>query len=92
MEKQYSIAEARNHLPRIIHEVESGSPVELTRRGKVVAVILSVRDYRPAQAPKRDFWDAYQEWRRSVDLEELDLGPEYFEGLRDKSPGRDFHW
>jgi antitoxin Phd len=90
--KQYSIAQARDHLPGIIHEVERGVPVELTRRGKPVAVIVSLQDYRRLSAGKVGFWEALQKWRESVDLEELDIGPEYFDALRDRSPGRDFRW
>ena len=43
MVKKYSIAEARTHLPTIIDEAEAGLEIELTRRGKPVAVIVSPR-------------------------------------------------
>jgi prevent-host-death family protein len=42
MSKRYSIAEARNHLPAIVHDAERGKPIHLTRRGKPVAVLLSI--------------------------------------------------
>jgi prevent-host-death family protein len=45
MQKQFSIAEAKNRLPTIVHSVENGPSVELTRRGKPVAVILSIQEY-----------------------------------------------
>jgi prevent-host-death family protein len=92
MEKQYSIAEARNRLPGIVHEVERGSPVELTRRGKPVAVIVSIQDYQRLSTGKKTFTEAFEAFRKSVDLEELNFRHEDFEGLRDRSPGRDFHW
>lgn len=38
-----SIADAKNHLPRLILQVESGAPVRITRRGKSVAVLMSER-------------------------------------------------
>jgi prevent-host-death family protein len=41
-----SIAEARDHLPELIRGVERGKPVEISRRGKVVAVVVSLEDYR----------------------------------------------
>ncbi len=92
MERQYSIAQARDHLAGIVHEVERGSPVELTRRGKPVAVILSLHEYRRlASEKKRDFWEAVEEFRRSVDPRDLE-GPDPFEGVRDRSPGREFEW
>ena len=40
MGKRHSIAEARSSLPRLIREAESGKPVELTRRGQPVAVLV----------------------------------------------------
>ena len=42
-----SISEARTHLCAIIRRVEAGESVEITRRGKVVAVI------RPVDRPKQ---------------------------------------
>lgn len=45
--RRVSVAEAKNHLPALIHEVEgSQAPVEITRRGKTVAVLLSSEAYR----------------------------------------------
>jgi len=41
MTKQYSVAEAREKLAHVVHEAEEGTTVELTRRGKPVAVVLS---------------------------------------------------
>lgn len=38
--KRDSNAEARDQLPRVAHDAESGHPAELTRRGKPDAVIL----------------------------------------------------
>ena len=39
--KRYSIAEARAILPTLVDEVQAGNEVELTRRGKPVAVVVS---------------------------------------------------
>lgn len=89
MGQQYSIAQARDHLPAIVHEVEQGQPVELTRRGKPVAVLLSASEYRRLSRSRPSFMEAVERWRRSVDLEELNIGPEYFDALRDRSPGRE---
>ncbi len=86
MDKQYSIARARDGLPGIIHEVERGSAVELTRRGKPVAVIVSVQDYRRLSSGRIGFWDALERLRDSPDFEPID--PDTFEGVRGRSPGR----
>ncbi|MFY9826524.1 MAG: type II toxin-antitoxin system Phd/YefM family antitoxin [Thermoanaerobaculia bacterium] len=91
MVKKYSIAEARDHLPRVIHEAEKGTQVELTRRGKPVAVLVGVEDFERLSKKKPGFWEAYQEFRRTADLSEIDPD-EVFRDVRDQSPGRDFNW
>ena len=88
MNKSYSIAEARNNLASIVHDVEGASAVELTRRGRPVAVLLSIEEYRRLSAGEKDLWDAYIGFRQAFDLRQLDIRPEVFEGLRDPSPGR----
>lgn len=92
MEKSYSIAEARDKLAAIVHDVEETAAVEFTRRGKPVAVLLSVGEYRRLRGERRDFWDAYTGFRDSVSLEDLGIGSELFEGLRESSPGRETLW
>jgi antitoxin Phd len=93
MTKKYSIAEARDNLPAVVHEVEDGTLVELTRRGKPVAVLLGIDQYEKLAEGRRDFWDAYQEFRRAFDLVQLGIDPdEVFAAVRDPSPGRDFSW
>ncbi|MGH2585042.1 MAG: type II toxin-antitoxin system Phd/YefM family antitoxin [Dehalococcoidia bacterium] len=92
MTKQYSIAEARDHLPGIVREVENGSPVQITRRGKPVVVMLSLEEYRRLAGPKGGYWEAVEEWRKTVDWDEMGDFADVFENVRDRSPGRDFHW
>ena len=89
--KQYSIAEARDQLPAIVHAAERGKTVELTRRGKPVAVLISTKDYERLTRPRPSFWAAVQEFRRTHDLG--DIGDEdVFADVRDRSPGREFKW
>ncbi len=93
MTKKYSIAEARDNLPGVIHEVEGGARVELTRRGKPVAVLMGIEAYERLAEGRRDFWEAYEEFRREFDLAQLAIDPEEtFNGVRDGSPGREFSW
>ena len=93
MTKQYSIAEARNNLPGVVHEAEGGARVELTRRGKPVAVLLGIEDYERLSQGRRDFWEAYEELRQEFDFAELGIDPdEIFGDVRDPSPGREFSW
>ena len=44
--KEIPIAEAKNSFARLVHQAEQGEPVHLTRRGKTVAVILSLMSGR----------------------------------------------
>ncbi len=92
MFKSYSIAKARDNLAAIVRDVERTSTIELTRRGKPVAVLLSVGEYRRLLAGKKNFWDAYSEFRDEVDPQRLDVEPKVVEGLRDVSPGRETNW
>ena len=43
--QSFSIADARSQLPTIIHTVERGDITQLTRRGKPVAILLSLKEY-----------------------------------------------
>lgn len=56
--KRVSVAEAKDRLPALIHEAEeSHAPVEITRRGKVVAVLVSSAEYERRRKPKRSVVD-----------------------------------
>jgi prevent-host-death family protein len=89
MPKRYSIAEARHNLAAIIHELEQAAPIELTRRGEPVAVLLSTDIYRRLLAPTAGFWAAYLGFRASLATEDLADLAEPFADLRDRSPGRE---
>ena len=88
MPRSYSIAEARNDLPTLIHEVERGGPVKITRRGKPVAILLSAEEYDRMARARPTFTEAYNAWRSSVDLDEVAVPMSHFADLRDPSPGR----
>jgi prevent-host-death family protein len=89
MERDYSIAQARNRLSEIVHEAEAGKPVRLTRRGKPVAVLIAARDYQRLSGQSISFWDALTKFREAARVETLGIGREVFEGLRSREPGRD---
>ena len=88
MVRQCSISEARNNLPNLIREVEHGPPVELTRRGRQVAVLLSISDFQRLTSGKDDLWTAIQRFRARHDLSDLDIDQVYGD-IRDRSPGRE---
>ena len=90
MPKQQSIAQARNSLPSLVREVESGGAVELTRRGEPVAVLLGRRQYARLTSRHRRFAEAFEDFARDVDLAELAIDPEkIFSRVREKTRGRE---
>jgi cellobiose PTS system EIIB component len=89
MAHQYSIDQAQTHLDQILNEVEQGGSVELTRSGKPVVVLISTEEYDQLRSGKTSFWEALQRFRQQLELEKIDIEPEIFEGIRDKSPGRE---
>ena len=91
MAQGHSIAEARRNLPRLIREAELGKTVRLTRRGQPVAVLVGYRSFERMVTGRRSFVEAYEEFKKTVDLGDLDFDPaEFLEGTRDESPSRDF--
>jgi prevent-host-death family protein len=93
MVKKFSIAEARDNFTSVVHEAEKGTQVELTRRGKLVAVLIGAEDFERLSKGAPSFWEAYEKFRREFNLGELGINPdEIFGDIRDPSPGRDFHW
>jgi prevent-host-death family protein len=88
MTRSYSIAKARDQLARIVHRAERGQPVELTRHGKPVAIVVSKVSFERLVSKDRDFVQAVEEFRETHDMESLNIDPGIFEDVRDKSPGR----
>ncbi len=86
--KTYSVAEARRQLPKLLHDVEDGESVEITRHGKAVAVVVPLDRFRQLVASPPDFGEAYARWRSTVSDADLELPEDYFDSLRDRSAGR----
>jgi prevent-host-death family protein len=90
MTRRHSITDARNNLPDLVRQAESGKPVELTRRGQPVAVLVGRKEYDRLTAPSLTFGDAWKKFSRSVDVRHANIDPdEVFSGVRDDAPGRD---
>ena len=90
MPKSLSIADARNRLAKVVHDVETGPPVELTRRGKPVAMIVSVREFEMLEgASDGPFASALRKFRKANDLQKAGIDPRIFRKIRDASPGRE---
>jgi prevent-host-death family protein len=91
MEKKYSIAEAKNRLPALVHETEKDEPVYLLRRGRPVAVLLSAREYERLQAScRKGFGAALAAFRNTMmHPSEEEITDHDLQGLRDSSLGRE---
>ncbi len=92
MTKQYSIAEARNHFTMLVRDVEQESAIQLTRRGKPVAVLLSINEYNRLSTPHINFWEAYTAFKQQVDLKQAQVASDIFANVRPTSPGREVGW
>lgn len=88
MSKTYSVADARAHLPEILDQVEAGGDVGLSRRGRLVAVVISSDEYEMLRGGRASFGDAYKAFLERNAPANVGVNAEYIESLRDKSPGR----
>jgi prevent-host-death family protein len=88
----FTIAQARIHFPGLIHDAEKGKPVEITRRGKPVAVLVSVDAYRHLTAPRLGFWEVVSTFRGRIKASKAGLEPKDLRGIRETEPGREFKW
>jgi prevent-host-death family protein len=87
--KTYSVADARARLAEIVDQVEAGREVEITRRGRRVAVVVSASRYARLRAEPTSFWRSYEGFSKKHDLTELGLERSWAEDTRDRSSGRE---
>lgn len=88
MSKRYSIAEARSNLPSIVNQAVSGLAIELTRRGKPVAVVVSLQEIERLRGDRPRFSDAYKSFLEKYSLEEVGLEDDFFGTIRGQDSGR----
>ena len=88
MGREYSIAEARNHLSEVVRLAEVEGVVELTRRGVPVAVVVSRDEFLRLQTPTREPFGFLDRFRTQHDVDGCGLEPDDLAGLRDPHPGR----
>jgi len=87
-----TIAHARSQLPALVHSAEAGAPISLTRRGKPVAVLLSVAEYeRLRRVQGQNFLETLQAFRGEVASQGLRLA-EALDDVRDAASGRNPPW
>jgi len=89
MEEQYTIVDAKNKLPSIIHSVETGQAVKLTRHGRAVAVLLSIKDYQRLSRKREGYWNALNSFRKQMKKEGVSIAEEDFDNIRDNFSGRE---
>ena len=85
MARRYSIAEARQEFARLVRRVERGRPLEITRRGRPVAVLMSASEYPRLAGERPSFAEAVRALRARLDVEALGIGQLEFQGLRGSS-------
>lgn len=79
-----SVTGIRHDLPALVHELSSGRAVELTLRGKPVAVLVSHEHYGRLVSNQRSFGESYRRFTQEFDLSELAIDPdEVFAGVRE---------
>lgn len=67
-----TIREAKSSLTSLIHAAEKGEPMRLTRHGKPVAVIVSIRQFQEltARRERKDPWEFLKRWRAQLPKQE----------------------
>jgi prevent-host-death family protein len=88
MSHRYSIAQARTSLPTIVDQAEAGLTVELTRRGKPVAVVVSLQEFERSRTDRARFGQVYKDFLDKHVLKDIGLEPDFVTSLRDKGVGR----
>lgn len=89
MTRKVSLAEARDHLTGLVRDVERGQSIELTRRGKPVAVLVSREEYTRLRAKRPSLDQALHAWRARLPAEFEGFSDDEVRSWRDGSPGRE---
>ncbi len=88
MAKRYSIAEARSNLPDIVDQAASGLEIEITRRGKPVAVVVSLQELDRLRRDRPRFSDTYRNFLGKYSPKEIGLEDDFFASIRGTGTGR----
>ena len=89
MSAQYSIEEIAVNFNKIVHEVEQGDSIEVTRQGQQIAVIISAAEYQKLRR-SQNFGESLEQFRQEYNVETAEINPdEIFAAVRDKSPLRE---
>ena len=88
MPREFTIAEARDHLSEVVRLAEDEGSVELTRRGKPVVVMVSTREFQRLSSPPASPFAFLESFRAEYDVDRNGLEPGDLEGVRDSDQGR----
>ena len=90
-----ALYEAKNTLTDIVRQVETGEPIELTRHGKPVAILVGINRFREMEQTARTFSLAFRQyrtdWQDDLAAEAAETGAVYadaFASIRDAGTGR----
>jgi prevent-host-death family protein len=89
--RRVSVAEAKNTLAALLREAES-APVEITRHGRPVAVILSRATYDRLRGKSEGVWTSLERFRKTHDLGALDATGALADVRCPSAPGRSVRW
>ena len=90
MMQKYSITE-QNQLLMLIHQIEkNNAPIELTKSGKSIAVLISKREYDDLTQPNLSVWETLMAFREQEELEQLNIDPEMFNERKRQEYGPKF--
>lgn len=84
MSKTYTIAEGKNCFPAMVREAERQGVVEVTRRGRPVARLISEQEYQRVFAQRPSLWEAVERLRAAPDFTPVDDLREQIQ--RDRTP------
>jgi prevent-host-death family protein len=89
-----TIAEAKNNLSQLIHQLETGEVIHLTRYGKPVAVLISENQYQRAMGSNKSLNSAILNWRNQLNQnDDIGFDDKELQALRtESSTGREFTW
>jgi prevent-host-death family protein len=89
MPKKMTTAAARREWAKVLRLAERGTVVQVTRNGQPVAAVVSIATYRAIeQRPAATLPEVISAFRERVDPADL-AGPDPWEDVRDREPGRD---
>jgi prevent-host-death family protein len=80
-----TIAEAKNHLPKLIHNSETHGVIPISRHGKVVAYLVSEKEYRKLTTKSNQFTEKLKSFRDKNKLSSKDI----WKDIRSKEQGRE---